>query len=239
MPKAPKGWEKIVTGRKRPVRTGRRATPPGTRLLLVTEKTHDALLELIQFWPLTDELSWDTFMADIRARYGGKWTRQAVAKHKTLQKAFSKRQDEIRAFSREKTKNAGRRIARNSRRRGRLSQEADRAPQPGKRRFGAADQGISRQNEPLAAQRLPTPDDAPPARRSDAGERPGPVGPAVSLITQGGRRGDANPDSRRRCRRARRITRIAGAPGSFAGGVDKSRGPMRDSSNTARTNIHS
>jgi len=112
MTKAPKGWEKIVTGRKRPVRTGRRATPPGTRLLLVTEKTHDAILELIQFWPLTDELSWDTFMADIRARFGGKWTRQAVAKHKTLQKAFSKRQDEIRAFRREKTKNAGRRVAR-------------------------------------------------------------------------------------------------------------------------------
>jgi hypothetical protein len=113
MTKPPKGWDKIVPRqRKRAVRGGKRASPPGTRRLLVTETTHEAILELIESWPLTEELSWGTFMADVRVRYGGEWTRQAVAKHEDLQEAFTKRQKKIRDFRRAKAQNTGRRVAR-------------------------------------------------------------------------------------------------------------------------------
>jgi hypothetical protein len=113
MTKAPKGWDKIVPRqRARKARAGKRATPPGKRLLLVTEMTHDAILERIEGWPLAEDLAWIPFMEILSKRYGGTWTRQAVAKHKDLQNAFTKRQKEVRAFRRDKAKNDGKRGSR-------------------------------------------------------------------------------------------------------------------------------
>lgn len=112
MTKAPKGWENAGVLRRRPVRKGRRSTPPGKRLLLVSESTHEALEELIEGWPIESDLTWDALMKVINFRYGGEWTRQAVAKHEDLQKAFTKRQKQVVSFRRDKAKNVGRRIAR-------------------------------------------------------------------------------------------------------------------------------
>ncbi|MGY4595657.1 hypothetical protein ACVWXL_003403 [Bradyrhizobium sp. GM22.5] len=112
MSKAPKGWEFVGGGRKRPVRTGKRSVRPGTRRLFVTEMTHDAILERIQGWPLEEDLAWGPLMEVLGREYGGKWTRQAVAKHKLLQEAFTKRQEKIREFKRQKASSAGKRVAR-------------------------------------------------------------------------------------------------------------------------------
>jgi hypothetical protein len=112
MPKAPKGWEFIEGRRKRPVRNGRRSTPPGKRLLLINDKTHGAIKDLVEGWPIGEELSWEALMEVINYTYGGNWTRQAVAKHSDLQEAFTKRQKQIQVFRREKGKNAGRRVSR-------------------------------------------------------------------------------------------------------------------------------
>lgn len=112
MSKAPKGWENAGPSRRRPVRTGKRSSPPGKRRLLVTEATHDAIKDIIEGWPLDSELGWDALMEVIGLRYGGKWTRQAVAKHKKLQKAYTKRQKEIVDFRREKARSKNKRVAR-------------------------------------------------------------------------------------------------------------------------------
>lgn len=112
MAKAPKGWENAGALRRRPRRTGRRSAPPGKRRLLVGEQTREALEELIETWPIDSDLTWDALMEVINFRYGGNWTRQAVAKHKDLQKAFTKRQKEIQVHLRTKAQNAGRRVAR-------------------------------------------------------------------------------------------------------------------------------
>ncbi len=100
MAKAPKGWENAGTLRRQPLRTGRPSAPPGKRRLLVGEQTRDALEELIEGWPIDSDLTWDALMEVINFRYGGNWTRQAVAKHKDLQKAFTKRQKETRMRAR-------------------------------------------------------------------------------------------------------------------------------------------
>lgn len=113
MGKAPKGWEfDHVGGRRRPVRKGRPSSPPGKRRLLVTEKTHDDILKMIENWTLHQDLSWDVLMDLLGRTYHGKWTRAAVAKHPKLQDAFSTRHEEIRKFKRAKAQNAGRRVAR-------------------------------------------------------------------------------------------------------------------------------
>lgn len=112
MSKAPKGWENAGSSRRRPVRAGKRSSPPGKRRLLVTEVTHDAIKEVIEGWPLDSELGWPALMEFINVRYGGKWTRQAVAKHKKLQKAYTKRQKEIIDFRRDKASSKGKRVAR-------------------------------------------------------------------------------------------------------------------------------
>lgn len=112
MSKAPKGWENAGPSRRRPVRTGERSSPPGKRRLLVTEATHDAIKEIIEGWPLDSELGWPVLMGVINVRYGGTWTRQAVAKHKKLQKAYTKRQKEIVDFRRAKASGKGKRVAR-------------------------------------------------------------------------------------------------------------------------------
>jgi hypothetical protein len=146
------------------------------------------------------------------------WTRQALAKHDDLQEAFTKRQKQIQVFRREKAKNAGRRVFRTRDEegrvarqsgwehpilmvalQGRLPEEAGRASQSGKRKSQAAAREKGSQNEPVVAQCLHAPYDAPSARRSASGERPGSVGPAVGSNIPGGRRGGfPNPDSRRR-----------------------------------------
>lgn len=106
-------WTLVHNGRrKRPVRKGKRSVKPGTRRLLVTEKTHEAILEIIQGWPLDQDLSWGALMKVLSQRYGGTWTRQAIAKHTDLQDAFTERQKEIKAFRRAKAKNAGKRVSR-------------------------------------------------------------------------------------------------------------------------------
>lgn len=113
MAKAANGWDKVDNGRrKRPVRKGKRSSPPGKWRLLVGDGTHDAIKEIIEDWPIDSEITWPRLMAVINHRYGGKWTRQAVAKHPKLQKAFTARQAEIRAHLRAKAKNAGKRISR-------------------------------------------------------------------------------------------------------------------------------
>ncbi|MCK1713121.1 hypothetical protein [Bradyrhizobium sp. 143] len=112
MSKAPKGWENAGPSRRRPVRTGKRSSPPGKRRLLVTEVTHDPIKEIIEGWPLDSELGWPALMEVIGLRYGGTWTRQAVAKHDDLQAAFTKRQAKITAFRREKAKSKNKRVAR-------------------------------------------------------------------------------------------------------------------------------
>jgi hypothetical protein len=111
MGKVPKGWEFAhAGGRKRPVRKGRPSSPPGKRRLLVTEKTHDDILKMIQNWPLDGDLSWDDLMELVGRTYHGKWTRAAVAKHPELQDAFSLRSGELRKFKRDQAKGAGRRV---------------------------------------------------------------------------------------------------------------------------------
>ncbi|MHC2415694.1 hypothetical protein ACVJGC_008285 [Bradyrhizobium diazoefficiens] len=108
-----KDWTLVGNGRrKRPIRKGKRSVKPGTRRLLVTDKTHDAILEIIQGWPLDQDLSWGALMKLLSQRYGGTWTRQAIAKHSDLQGAFTKRQEEIRKFKRDKAKSAGKRVSR-------------------------------------------------------------------------------------------------------------------------------
>jgi hypothetical protein len=115
MTKKPKstGWEKANTGRrKREVRKGKRSAPAGKRRLLVSKQTHDAILEIIQGWPLDRILSWDPLMEVINHQYGGDWARQTISNHDDLQDAFTKRQEKIRAFRRDKAKQAGRRVSR-------------------------------------------------------------------------------------------------------------------------------
>jgi hypothetical protein len=112
MSKAPKGWENGGAKRRRKVRTGKRSSPAGKWRLLVGEATHDALEEIIEDWPIDSDLTWGALMEVINLRYGGKWTRQAVAKHKKLQKAFTKRRKEIQTHVRAKAENAEKRFAR-------------------------------------------------------------------------------------------------------------------------------
>jgi hypothetical protein len=113
MAKRARGWEKVVGRRKRPVRAGRRSSPPGKRRLLVTEKTGPEIELIIQNWPLDGDLNWDSLMDLLNRRYGGEWTRQAVAKHDFLQEAFTLRQTDIAAARQGKTaKKAGQRKTR-------------------------------------------------------------------------------------------------------------------------------
>lgn len=113
MSKAPKGWENAgSSGRRRPVRKGKRSSPPGKWRLLVGEATHDPIMEIIKDWPIDSELTWPSLMAVINHRYGGKWTRQAVAKHPKLQKTFTKTRAKVQAHLRAKAMNAGKRISR-------------------------------------------------------------------------------------------------------------------------------
>jgi hypothetical protein len=111
MDKRIRGRDSYQSGRKRPVRKGVSSSPPGKRRLLITEKTHDDILKMIQNWPLDCDLSWGDLMELIGRTYHGKWTRAAVAKYPDLQDAFSHRSGEIRKFKRDQAKAGGRRVA--------------------------------------------------------------------------------------------------------------------------------
>jgi hypothetical protein len=75
-----------------------RSAPAGKRRLQLASdpKKRREILLIIENWPLKKHLDWDVLMDVINARYHGNWTRQAVASKKDLQKAFTKRQKEIR-----------------------------------------------------------------------------------------------------------------------------------------------
>lgn len=62
MDKRIRGWDSYRSGRKRPVRKGVSSSPPGKRRLLITEKTHDDILKMIENWPLDQDLCWDALM---------------------------------------------------------------------------------------------------------------------------------------------------------------------------------
>lgn len=113
MSNAPRGWVNGgSSGRRRPVRKGKRSSPPGKWRLLISESTHDVILEIILNWPIDSPLSWPRLMAVVNHRFQGDWKRQTLAKHKLLQDAFSKRHDEVSDYLREQAKNNGKRVSR-------------------------------------------------------------------------------------------------------------------------------
>jgi hypothetical protein len=90
-----KGWEYVDNGRrKRPARHGAPSSPAGKLRLLIAEKTEKEIRSMILAWE-GPRITWQAVLEAVNAKYGGKWTRQALAKHPRLQKAFTEAKNRL------------------------------------------------------------------------------------------------------------------------------------------------
>lgn len=99
MTKAPKGWERVGGGRKRPMRTGPRSAPAGKKRLFVKEKTEGRIRTIIENWT-GPTITWELIVKMVNAEFEGAWTRVAIAKHPKLQAAYTKKKNELKELAR-------------------------------------------------------------------------------------------------------------------------------------------
>ena len=109
MTKAPKGWERIEpSGRKRPVRTGKRSSPPGKRRLLIKTTSEKRIREIIEDWN-EPRITWEALVQVVNAEFKGDWSRQALMKHTRLRDAYDDKKEDLR---KRQKKGGGRRAPR-------------------------------------------------------------------------------------------------------------------------------
>lgn len=102
MTRPPKGWERIEpTGRKRPVRTGKRSSPPGKRRLHIKTATEKRVREIIEEWS-EPRITWEAIVQVVNVEFDGDWTRQALMKHKRIRDAYDIKKKELGGTVRDK-----------------------------------------------------------------------------------------------------------------------------------------
>jgi hypothetical protein len=95
MAKAPKGWERIEPSRrKRPVRNGKRSSPPGKRRLHIKTTTETRIRDIIEGWE-EPRITWEAVVQVVNVEFGGDWSRQALMKHKRIRNAYDIKKKEL------------------------------------------------------------------------------------------------------------------------------------------------